>query len=73
MEHKIENAIDHALDSASSGLYIFSVGFGIVLAIVGIVLYFAGKRSKGKSSKANIGLICSLIGIMAIVSGIVQM
>jgi uncharacterized membrane protein HdeD (DUF308 family) len=73
MEHKIENAIDHALDSASSQLHIFSVGLGIILAIVGIILFFTGKRTKGKSSKANLGLLCSLIGIVAIVSGIVQM
>ena len=73
MEYKIEKAIDNALESASSQLHIFSVGLGIVLAIVGIILFFTGKGTKGKSSKTNLGLLCSLLGVVAIVSGFVQM
>lgn len=73
MEQRIEKSIDHVLESASSQLYIFSVGLGIVLVILGISLILAGKRSKGKMGKTNTGLICTVIGIVAIVSGTVQM
>lgn len=73
MEQRIEKSIDHILESASSQLYIFSVGLGIVLVILGISLILAGKRSKGKMGKTNTGLICTVIGIVAIVSGTVQM
>ncbi|WHY58585.1 hypothetical protein [Peribacillus simplex] len=73
MEQRIEKSIDHILESASSQLYIFSVGLGIVLVILGISLILAGKRSKGKMGKTNTGLICTVIGIIAIVSGTVQM
>ncbi|UNK19565.1 hypothetical protein MNQ98_05915 [Paenibacillus sp. N3/727] len=73
MEQRIEKAIDNALDSASPQLYMFGVGFGIVLVILGIVLFFASKRKKGNGSKTNAGLICAVIGILAIVNGTVQM
>ncbi|WHY77853.1 hypothetical protein QNH20_01350 [Neobacillus sp. WH10] len=73
MEQRIERAIDNALESVSLQLNIFSVGLGIVLIILGIVLFLTGKRTKGKRDKTNVGLICAVIGIAAIVSGIVQM
>ncbi|MGG3892194.1 hypothetical protein [Metabacillus fastidiosus] len=73
MEQRIENYIDNVLESSSSQLYLFSVGLGIVLVILGISLILAGKRSKGKMGKTNTGLICTVIGIIAIVSGTVQM
>jgi len=73
MERRIETAIDNALESVSLQLNIFSVGLGIVLIILGIVLFLGGKRKKGKRDKTNVGLICAVIGIAAIVSGIVQM
>lgn len=72
MEQKIENAIDNGLESIASQLYIFSAGFGVVLVIIGIVLFLTGKRSKEKRGKSNAGLICVIIGIVAIVSGLVQ-
>lgn len=73
MEQKIENAIDNGLESIASQLYIFSVGFGVILIIIGIVLFLTGKRSKDKRAKSNAGLICAIIGIIAIVSGLLQM
>ena len=73
MEQRIERAIDNALESVSLQLNIFSVGLGIVLIILGIVLFLGGKRKKGKMDKTNVGLICAVLGIAAIVSGIVQM
>lgn len=73
MEQKIENAIDNGLEGIASQLYIFSVGFGIVLIIIGIILFLTGKRSKDKRGKSNAGLICAIIGIIGIVSGLVQM
>ncbi|MGM1049605.1 hypothetical protein SAMN05661091_4850 [Paenibacillus uliginis N3/975] len=73
MEQRIEKAIDNTLESASSQLYIFNVGLGIVLVILGIVFFLTGKRTKGTGGKINAGLICTVIGIVSIVSGIVQM
>ncbi|MEH7355833.1 hypothetical protein V7150_20090 [Neobacillus drentensis] len=73
MEQRIERAIDNALESVSLQLNIFSVGLGIVLVILGILLFLTGKRKKGKRDKTNVGLICAVLGIAAIVSGIVQM
>lgn len=73
MERRIETAIDNALESVSLQLNFFSVGLGIVLVILGIVFFFTGKRTKGKKDKTNVGLICAVLGITSIVSGIVQM
>ncbi|QED46049.1 hypothetical protein [Cytobacillus dafuensis] len=73
MEQRIENAIDHAFESISPQLNFINVGFGIVLVILGIVLYYSGKRTKGKSGKTNAGLICAAIGIFGVVNGIIRM
>lgn len=73
MEKTIENAIDNSLESISSGLYLFSIGLGFVLIILGMILFFTNKAAKGKKSIANGGLICFVIGVIAIVSGIIQM
>ncbi|WP_226003197.1 hypothetical protein [Paenibacillus sp. BJ-4] len=72
MEQRIEKSINYVLESASSQLYIFSIGLGIVLVILGIFLFLSGKRTKGKTGKINTGLICAVIGIVAIVSGTIQ-
>ena len=50
MEQKIEGAIDSGLESLSSGLYVFSVGFGIVLIILGAILLFKSK-DRGSNKK----------------------
>lgn len=70
MEKTIENAIDNGLESISSGLYLFSIGLGIAIIILGVILLFT---SKGKKGIANGGLICLVIGVIAIASGFMQM
>lgn len=73
MEQKIEGAIDKGLESISSGLYIFSVGIGIVLIILGAFLLLKNRGSQKKKGIANMGLVCLVLGVVAIISGIVQM
>ncbi|TCL56295.1 hypothetical protein EDD76_112123 [Kineothrix alysoides] len=72
MERTIEREIDNGLESISSQLYIFSVGLGIALVILGIILFFTNRVSKEKKGISNSGLICFIVGIVAIVSGLVQ-
>jgi uncharacterized membrane protein HdeD (DUF308 family) len=71
MEKNIENAVDMGLDNISSQLYIFSIVSGIVLLIIGIVLLITNKGG-AKKNITNIGLICIVIGIVAMVSGAIQ-
>lgn len=73
MEKIIENTLDNGLENISSQLHIFSIGIGIVLIILGIILFFTNRGVKGKRSLLNCGLICVVIGIIAIISGLVQM
>lgn len=73
MEQKIEAAIDKGLESISYGLYISSIGFGIVLILLGIFLVLKNKGSQKKTGMANIGLICLVLGVVAIISGLIQM
>ena len=72
MEQKIENMIDNRLESIASLFYFFSIGFGVLLFIVGIIIFLNDKRSKEKKGKINTGLICVIIGIVAILSGLAQ-
>ena len=48
MEKAIETAIDNGLESISSELYMFSVGIGIVLIMLAIVLFLVNRKSKGR-------------------------
>lgn len=73
MEQIIEGTIDRGLESIASGLYIFSIVFGIVLILLGVLLLFKNKDSKKKKSITNMGLLCLVIGVVAIISGLVQM
>ena len=73
MEKTIENAIDNSLESISSGLYLFSIGLGFVFIILGMIIFFTNKAAQGKKSMANGGIICFAIGVIAIVSGMIQM
>ena len=66
MEKAIETAIDNGLESISSELYMFSVGIGIVLIMLAIVLFLVNRITIA-------GLICLVIGIAAVVSGFIQM
>lgn len=72
MERRIEGAIDRGLESISSGLYLFSIGFGVVLIILGVILLFRNRGPKKKNGAANIGLISLVIGVVAIISGFMQ-
>lgn len=69
MENSIENAVDNRLEYISPLLYIFSVGLGITLIVYGAVILFKAKTSR----KRNLGIICIVLGIIAIISGIIQM
>lgn len=72
MEQILEGAIDNGLETISSGLYIFSIGFGIVLILLGVILIIRIRGPKKKKSIANIGLVCLILGVAAIISGLVQ-
>lgn len=73
MEKSIEHAIDQGLLSISSELYLFSILFGVVLLLSGGILLITNKGSHRKKRFANGGLLCFVIGIIAIVSGFLQM
>lgn len=73
MEKIIESVIDNGLESIASGLYIFSIIFGIALILLGVLLLFKNKDPKKKKRLTNIGLICLVIGVVAIISSLVQM
>ena len=72
MEKVIEGAIDNGLESISSGLYIFSIGFGILLLLLGAFLLLKNRGSQKKKGIVNIGLVCLVLGVAAIISGLVQ-
>ena len=48
MEQIIEGTIDNGLENISSGLYIFSIGFGILLIILGVIIMIKTKGLKRK-------------------------
>ena len=73
MEQKIEGVIDQGLESIATGLYTFSIGFGFVLIILGVLLLFRKRRVKEKKGISYGGLICLVLGILAIFSGVMQM
>lgn len=73
MEQIIEGTIDRGLESIASGLYIFSIVFGIALILLGVLPLFKNKDPKKKKSITNMGLLCLVIGVVAIISGLVQM
>lgn len=73
MEQIFEGTIDRGLESIASGLYIFSIVFGIALILLGVLLLFKNKDPKKKKSITNMGLLCLVIGVVAIISGLVQM
>lgn len=73
MEHTIENAIDSGLESISAQLHMFGAGFGIVLMLFGIILLFIHKGPSGKKRFFLCGVICLILGMLATVSGFLQM
>jgi uncharacterized membrane protein HdeD (DUF308 family) len=70
MEQKIENAIDYTLENLAPLFYRSSIIIGILLALLGLLLYF--RKSSQKKLK-TVSLISIGIGIFAILSGIMQM
>lgn len=70
MEQKIERYIDNALDNIAPQLFSFSIILGIILMFLGIT--FIVKKSSARNLK-TIGLVCVGAGVVAIVSGWVQM
>ena len=73
MEQKIEGVIDQGLESISTGLYTFSIGFGLVLIILGALLLFRKRQVKEKKGISYGVLVCLVLGILAILSGLMQM
>ena len=63
MEQKVEGAVDKWLGSISSGLYLYSIAFGIVLVILGVFLLFKKKGSERKQDRFLwlFGLPCARI------------
>lgn len=73
MEQTIERAVDNWLEGMASWLYLFSMGFGAILIIAGIVLFFLNRGPQGKRGMARAAFICCVIGAAAAVSGFIQM
>lgn len=73
MEQIIEDTIDRGLERIASGIYIFSIVFGIALVLLGVLLLFKNKNTLKKKNITNMGLVCLVIGVVAIISGLVQM
>lgn len=69
MEQRLDNFIDSFFGGMGSGLMIFNGVLGLALIVVGIILM----KKKSSSKNKNIaGIVCVGIGILAIISGIVQ-
>ncbi len=73
MEQKVEGAVDKWLESISSGLYLYSIAFGIVLVILGVFLLFKKRGAKGNKTVFYGSLACLVLGLIAIASGFMQM
>ncbi|MFD1416057.1 hypothetical protein [Oceanobacillus jeddahense] len=69
MEQKMESSIDNALDAIAPQLFLFSIIIGTILILIGIV-FMVKKSSTRKLHTA--GIICVGIGMIAIVSGLIQ-
>lgn len=72
MEQKIETAIDSGLARIAPGLYVFSIGLGIALILLGTVLLWKNKGAQRAKHRATKGLICLAVGSVAIISGALQ-
>lgn len=66
MEQRLDNFIDNLFSGMGSGLMVLNGILGIGLIITGIVLM------KKKSSKKTAGTVCIGIGVLAIISGVIQ-
>ncbi|WP_066193375.1 MULTISPECIES: hypothetical protein [Gracilibacillus] len=70
MEEKIENNIDNALGVIAPQLTIFSMIIGMVLIVLGMI--FCLKKSSKKHLKTT-WILCIGIGILAIISNLMQL
>lgn len=70
MEQALENMVNNFLEKISLGLYVFSIALGVVLIILGILLFL--KRKDSQKKKIG-GWICLGFGVVAISSGFLQM
>lgn len=73
MEQKIERAVDSGLESISAWLHMAGIGFGMVLILFGAFLLLNNKGAQAKKSIANVGLASLALGVVAILSALVQM
>ena len=70
MEQKIEGFIDHTLDNFAPQFLWFSIIVGVIIILLGIT--FTVRRSSTKNLQ-TVGMVCVGVGVLAIVSGLVQM
>ncbi|MFD0617099.1 hypothetical protein ACFQZR_06455 [Paenibacillus sp. GCM10027629] len=70
MEQKIEGFIDRTLDNFAPQLLWFSIIVGVIIILLGIT--FTVRRSSTKNLQ-TVGMVCIGFGVLAIVSGLVQM
>lgn len=66
MEQRFDNLIDNLFSGMGSVLMVLNGALGIGLIITGVILI------KKKSRKKTAGIICIGLGVLAIISGIVQ-
>jgi len=70
MEQKIEGFIDRTLDNFAPQLLWSSIIVGVIIILLGIT--FTVRRSSTKNLQ-TVGMVCIGVGVLAIVSGLVQM
>jgi hypothetical protein len=71
MEQKIKSFINNSFNSISPQLHIANIALAVILIIIGINLLF--KRPKTKKTKTKtIGFICLGIGVLSVLSQIIQ-
>lgn len=66
MEQRFDSFLNNLFSGMGSGLMILNAILGIGLIITGIILI------KNKSRKKTAGMVCIVLGVLAIISGIVQ-
>lgn len=71
MEQKVEQQINHVLNSIDTQLYILSVAVGILLFFIGLFLIIR-KSGNQKQGMKIAGPICLGIGILSVLSGVFQ-
>ncbi|WP_152396099.1 hypothetical protein [Paenibacillus guangzhouensis] len=70
MEQKIEGFVDRMLENFAPQFFWLSVILGVIIILLGIT--FTVRRSSTKNLQ-TVGMICIGVGVLAILSGWVQM